>query len=137
QPVRISYQGTVAPILFSVASCRRVGEALRSFRPDVVHAHEPLTPSTSMFATLRANAPVVATFHAHAERSSLLSAAAPVLRPVWRRLRVRIAVSEAAARFVEARFEDGVRIVTNGCDVDLYAKTEPDADLPSGRRLLW
>jgi len=137
KPVRISYQGTVAPILFSVASFRRVGEALRSFAPDVVHAREPLTPATSMFATLRADAPVVATFHAHAERSKLLSAAAPVLRPVWRRLRVRIAVSEAAAGFVEARFGDGLRVVPNGCDVDLFAKAEPAADLPSGRRLLW
>jgi phosphatidyl-myo-inositol alpha-mannosyltransferase len=137
RPVRIPYQGTVAPILFSAASYRLVGAALRSFGPDVVHAHEPLTPSTSMFATLRAHAPVVATFHAHAERSRLLSAAAPVLRPVWRRLRVRIAVSEAAAGFVEARFGDGVRIVPNGCDVDLFAKAESAGDLPPGRRLLW
>ena len=137
RPFRIRYQGTVAPIGLSPGSFRRVGEALRSYRPDVVHVHEPLTPSTSMYATLRAHAPVVATFHAHAERSGLLTAATPVLRLVWRRLRVRLAVSEAAARFVEARFGDGVRIVPNGCDVDLFAKAEPAENLPSGRRLLW
>jgi phosphatidyl-myo-inositol alpha-mannosyltransferase len=137
RPVRIPYQGTVAPISFSPGSFRRVGEALRSFRPDVVHAHEPLTPSASMLATWRARVPVVATFHAHAERSGLLTAAAPALRPLWRRLRVRIAVSEAAASFVEARFGNGVRIIPNGCDVELFAKAEPAVDLPPGRRLLW
>jgi phosphatidylinositol alpha-mannosyltransferase len=136
-PVRVPYQGTVAPIAFSPASFRRVGEVLRSFGPDVVHAHEPLVPSVAMFAALRAKVPVVATFHAHAERSALLSAAAPVLRPVWRRLRVRMAVSEAAAGFVEARFGDGVRIVPNGCDVELFAGASPAAGLPQGRRLLW
>jgi phosphatidylinositol alpha-mannosyltransferase len=137
RPVRIPYQGTVAPISFAPGSFRRVGEALRSFRPDVVHAHEPLTPSVSMFATWRARVPVVGTFHAYAERSGLLTAAAPALRPLWRRLRVRIAVSEAAARFVGSRFGDGVRIIPNGCDVELFAKAEPAEDLPPGRRLLW
>jgi phosphatidyl-myo-inositol alpha-mannosyltransferase len=137
RPVRIPYQGTVAPIGLSPLSVGRVGDALREFRADVVHAHEPLTPSTSMFATLRARAPVVGTFHAYAERSGLLTVAAPILRPVWRRLRVRIAVSEAAARFVETRFEGAVRIVPNGCDVELFAKAEPAQGLPPGRRLLW
>lgn len=136
-PIRIPYQGTVAPLGPWPWSLRRVADALHGFRPDVVHAHEPLTPSTSMFATIRSAAPVVATFHAHAERSKLLTAAAPVLRRVWRRLGVRLAVSEAAAHFVESRFGDGIRIVPNGCDVELFAKADPATDLPPGRRILW
>lgn len=135
--VRIPYQGTVAPICFSARSARVVGSALRSFAPDLVHAHEPLTPSTGMLATLRSPAPIVATFHAFSERSALYSVAAPFLRPVWSKLRVRIAVSEAAARFVGARFHDGVRVIPNGCDVDLFAGARPREGLPSGRRMLW
>jgi phosphatidylinositol alpha-mannosyltransferase len=133
----VPYQGTVAPICPSPLSVPRVARALRSFRPDVVHAHEPLVPSTAMFATLSSPAPVVATFHAHAERSLLLDVAAPFLRPVWRRLAVRMAVSEAAAGFVKARLGDDVRVVPNGVDVDLFAKAEPRPDLPPGRRILW
>src|SRR5436309_8084094 len=83
--VRIPYQGTVAPICFTPGSIARVGGALRAFRPDVVHAHEPLSPSTGMFATLRSRAPVVGTFHAFAERSWLVELASPPLRIVWRR----------------------------------------------------
>jgi phosphatidylinositol alpha-mannosyltransferase len=135
--VRIPYQGTVAPISPSLPMLARVGRALRGFGPDVVHAHEPLTPSVSMAAAFRSPAPVVATFHAFAERSALLSAAAPVLRPLWNRLRVRIAVSEAAARFVEARFSGEVRVIPNGCDVELFASGRPDPGLPSGRRMVW
>jgi phosphatidylinositol alpha-mannosyltransferase len=137
--IRVPYQGTVAPICPSPLSVRRIARALRSFRPDVVHAHEPLAPSTAMFATISSPAPVVATFHAHAERSLLLDVAAPLLRPVWRRLAVRVAVSEAAAGFVTGRLAigDGVRIVPNGVDVDLFAKAEPHPGLPPGRRILW
>jgi phosphatidylinositol alpha-mannosyltransferase len=134
---RIPYQGTVAPIRFSPGSAARVRRELRLFEPDVTHVHEPLTPSTAMLAAWASRAPVVATFHAFAERSRLLTAAAPLVRPVWRRLRVRLAVSKAAAGFVSSRFGDGIRIVPNGCDVELFAAARPAEGLPTGRKLLW
>src|SRR5581483_1912417 len=55
---------------------RAVGRPVPRFRPEVVHAHEPVTPSTSMFALLRSPAPVVATFHSGATRSRLFDIAA-------------------------------------------------------------
>ena len=137
RPVRIPYNQSVAPVAPWPAGFVLVRDALREFRPDVVHVHEPLVPGPSMFAALSSAAPVVATFHAYADRSRLLDAAAPALRPVWRRLTVRVAVSEAAASFVEGRFrDDGVRIVPNGADVELFAEAEP-APLPDGRRILF
>jgi phosphatidylinositol alpha-mannosyltransferase len=138
RPIRVPYNGSVAPLCPLPGSARKVARELRAFEPDVVHAHEPLAPSTSMFATLRAPAPVVATFHAYADRAVLFSAVAPVLRPVWDRLRVRLAVSRAAAEFVELRFSgELVRIVPNGADVDLFARATPSPDLPGGRRILF
>jgi phosphatidylinositol alpha-mannosyltransferase len=135
--IRVPYQGTVAPICPSPLSVPRIARALRAFRPDLVHAHEPMAPSTGMFAVLRSPAPVVATFHAHAERSLLLDVSAPLLRPVWRRLSVRVAVSGAAAAFVTDRLGNGVRVIPNGVDVDLFAQAEPRPGLPPGRRILW
>jgi phosphatidylinositol alpha-mannosyltransferase len=135
--VRVRYQGTVAPICISVRSLRRIRRALARFSPDVVHVHEPLAPSTSMLATRAARAPVVATFHAHTERSALFDAAAPVLRPVWRRLARRIAVSETAASFVRSRMGNGIRVIPNGVEVDRFASARPADDLPPGRRILW
>jgi phosphatidylinositol alpha-mannosyltransferase len=90
-----------------------------------------------MVATLRAGVPVVATFHANVERSRLLTAALPVLRPIWRRLRVRIAVSEAARDFYGSRFAGEIRVIPNGVDVELFANAAASADLPPGRRMLW
>jgi phosphatidyl-myo-inositol alpha-mannosyltransferase len=135
---RIPYQGTVAPICFTPGSIARVGRELRAFQPDVVHAHEPLSPSTGMFATLRSSAPVVGTFHAFTERSRLVELASPLLRIVWRRLAARVAVSKAAASFMDAKFGggDSTRIVPNGVDVELFAHADP-AQLPAGRRVLW
>jgi phosphatidyl-myo-inositol alpha-mannosyltransferase len=137
RPVRIPYNESVAPVAPWPAGYLLVRDALREFHPDVVHAHEPLVPGPSMFAVLTSPAPTVATFHAYADRARLFDVAAPVLRPVWRRLAVRVAVSDAAASFVTDRFpDDGVRVVPNGADVDLFARSEP-ATLPEGRRLLF
>jgi phosphatidylinositol alpha-mannosyltransferase len=138
RPVRIPYGGKVAPICMSRASWRRVGELLRVFEPDVVHAHEPFSPSTSMFATLSAHAPVVATFHAFHERSRLLAAATPVLRSVARRIDATIAVSEAAAAFVHDLVGRTSAIIPNGVEVDRFSSAaEPAPDLPPRPMLLW
>jgi phosphatidylinositol alpha-mannosyltransferase len=142
--LEIRYQGTVAPIAPSPLSVPAIRRAIRQFEPDVLHVHEPLVPSTSMYAVLAAprRIPVTGTFHAYADRSPLLSAAAPVLRPVWRRLDVRIAVSDAARTFVRERFDGDIRIVPNGCDVGAFAPASPDRpkdrDLADeGPRILW
>jgi len=137
RPVRVPYSGTVAPICFSPSSWRRVREILRVFEPDVVHAHEPLTPSTSMFAVLESRAPVVATFHAFLNRSRVLGAAAPALRLVWRRIGVHVAVSEAAAAFVGRAFPGVATIVPNGVEVELFAGATPVRGLPPGPKVLW
>jgi phosphatidylinositol alpha-mannosyltransferase len=135
--VRFPYQGTVAPIAPAPWSLGPIRRTLDAVAPDLVHVHEPLTPSTSMYATLASTAPVVATFHAHAERSRLFDLAAPLVRPVWRRLRARVAVSEAAREFVVSRMGDGVRVIPNGVDIATFSSAEAAPNLPEGRRMLW
>ena len=133
--VRISYAGTVAPI--APFSYWRVRDELRRFRPDVVHAHEPLTPSASMFATLASPVPVVATVHAFLDRSRVIELAAPLLRRVWRKVAVGVAVSEAAASFLRRALPEAeLDIVPNGVDVGTFTDADP-IELPEGRRIAW
>lgn len=136
RPVRLRYNGSVAPVSPDPRAARRVSAALRSFAPDVVHVHEPFAPSTSLYATLASPAPIVGTFHAYATRSRVLAALSPLLRGIWNRLDVRLAVSRAAASFVSRYFRGAVRVVPNGVDVELFARAQP-ASLPPGRVLLF
>jgi phosphatidyl-myo-inositol alpha-mannosyltransferase len=136
RPVRVPFNGSIAPVCPDPRTLGRVRAALETFWPDVVHVHEPFAPSTSMFAVLSSRAPVVATFHAYADRSRALAALAPLLRRVWTRLDVRLAVSGAAARFAGRHFEGPIRVVPNGVDVEMFRGAAP-AELPSGRRILF
>jgi phosphatidylinositol alpha-mannosyltransferase len=135
-PVDIPFNASNAPIDPRPWSRRRVRDVVGRFGPDVVHVHEPFTPSTSMWATLESRAPVVATFHSGADRSRLYDAAAPVLRRVARRLVVRIAVSEAAARTARERVGGTFEIVPNGVDVERFSHAEP-AELGPGTKVLF
>ena len=101
-----------------------------------MHVHEPFTPSTAMWATLAAEAPVVATFHTGAERSRPYDLAAPVLRRIARRIVIRVAVSRVAERAASARIGGSFEIVPNGADVARFADAEP-ADLGDGTKLLF
>ena len=134
RPLRVPFNGSRAPI--APVAARRVKRALDEFGPDVVHAHEPLAPSVGMHATRAASVPVVGTFHAYSDRGFVMAAAAPLLRPTWERLALRIAVSEAARDFVARRFDGPVRIIPNGVEVEKFAAAAP-ADLPEGRRILF
>ncbi len=136
RPVDFRYNASNAPIDPRPWSYPAVRDAIAAFRPDVVHVHEPETPSTSMWATLASRAPVVATFHSGAERSRLLDVAAPLIRRLSRRIRVRIAVSRAAARFIGPRIGGTFHIVPNGVDVGRFATADP-ADLGPGPKLLF
>jgi phosphatidylinositol alpha-mannosyltransferase len=90
-----------------------------------------------MFATLASDVPVVATFHAFHARSRLLTAAAPLLRTVARRIAAPVAVSEAAAAFVAPVVPSGVEVVPNGVDVERFVAARPAPGLPEGRIVLW
>lgn len=137
RPIRVPYNESIAPIAPTPRAYAAARNALKEFRPDVVHVHEPFVPGPAMFATLAARVPVVATFHAYADNSRLLSIAAPALRRIWKRLAVRVAVSHAAAEFVTRPMGEGpVRVVPNGADVELFASAHP-AELPEGRRILF
>jgi phosphatidylinositol alpha-mannosyltransferase len=137
--VRVPFNGSIAPICIQPGCGRAVRRALAEFQPDVVHVHEPLVPGVSLAALWFARAPVVATFHAYCPPSldaSLYRLAAQCLRPVSRRVTVRLGVSGAAASCAAARVNGHVNIVPNGITIESFAGARP-ALLPPGRRILF
>ncbi|MBC9003602.1 glycosyltransferase family 4 protein [Micromonospora aurantiaca (nom. illeg.)] len=119
--VPLPYNGSVARIAFGPVSTARVRRWITRGEFDVLHVHEPLTPSLSMLAVLCARGPVVATFHTAMTRSRVMSAAQGVLQIVLERITARIAVS-ALARKVQVEHMDGGAVeIPNGVAVAKFA----------------
>jgi phosphatidyl-myo-inositol alpha-mannosyltransferase len=134
--------GSVAKISVSPRTLAELAREMRAFSPDVVHVHEPFAPAIGPKAVLSSPAPVVGTFHSYYSRETLegrlYTLAAPLLRPIWRRVSKRIAVSQAARHSAKGRLGKGdVKILPNGVEVDRFADATPARDLPPGRKLLF
>ena len=126
--IPIPYNGSIARLAFGPRVALRVRVVIRRFRPDVIHVHEPFAPSVGLATLFATRRPVVATFHASAPRSRAYRVASPALRPLYRRLAGRIAVSDEARRTVEEALGDGLRVIPNGVDWGRFAALAPPHD---------
>jgi phosphatidyl-myo-inositol alpha-mannosyltransferase len=122
-PVR--YNGSVARVNFGPLSAARVRRWLRKGKFDVLHIHEPITPSISLLALWAAEQPVVATFHAATPRSRSMQLAGGVLRGAIEKIDASIAVSESARNVVVQHLGRDAVVIPNGIEFDDFARWRP------------
>ena len=123
--VPVPYNGAVARMAFGPLSARRVRRWLRDGNFDVVHVHEPTTPSLSLLATWSFDGPLVATFHTSVQRARTLAAAYPILQTALEKISARIAVSVAARRTLVEHLGGDAVLIPNGVSMAAFADVEP------------
>jgi phosphatidyl-myo-inositol alpha-mannosyltransferase len=123
--VPVPYNGSVARLSFGPITAARVRRWLSAGRFDVLHVHEPVTPSVSMLAVLYARTPVVATFHTATTRSRAMAAAQGLLRVVLEKITARIAVSDLARRVQVEHLDGSGWEIPNGVAVAKFATATP------------
>ncbi|MEU2627864.1 glycosyltransferase family 4 protein [Kitasatospora sp. NPDC007106] len=124
--VAVPYNGSVARLSFGILSAARVRRWLNDGRFDILHVHEPSSPSLSMLAAWSASGPMVGTFHTSNPRSRAMIAASPILQPGLEKMSARIAVSEYARRTLVEHLGGDAVVIPNGVDVRFFADAEPD-----------
>jgi len=124
--VPVRYNGSVARLTFGPVTAARVRKWLAAGQFDVLHLHEPVTPSLGMLALWIADGPVVATFHTSLIRSRPLQVAYPLVKQSLEKISARIAVSEDARRTLVEHLGGDAVVIPNGVYVDQFADAEPD-----------
>jgi len=130
--VPVPYNGSVARLNFGFLSAARVRRWLHEGNFDVIHIHEPASPSLGLLSCWAAQGPIVATFHTSNPRSRAMIAAYPILQPALEKIRARIAVSEYARRTLVEHLGGDAVVIPNGVDVDFFAGAEPKKEWQSG-----
>ena len=123
--VGVPYNGSVARVAFGPRTAARVRTWLHDGGFDVVHVHEPTTPSVSLLALWAGDGPFVATFHTWQVRSRAMSAAAGLLRPALEKIDARIAVSENARSMMVQHLGGEAVVIPNGLYADRLGAGTP------------
>jgi phosphatidylinositol alpha-mannosyltransferase len=120
--VPVPYNGSMASVQFGPVSATRVRRWLREGHFDVVHVHDPASPSLGLLVCMMAEGPIVATFHAATTRSRTLAAFGPLVRPWLEKISGRIAVSDFARRVQVEHLGGDAVIIPNGVHVRAFAE---------------
>ncbi|HVH23294.1 MAG TPA: glycosyltransferase family 4 protein [Pseudonocardia sp.] len=131
--VPVRYNGSVARVNFGPLSAARVRRWLREHAFDLLHLHEPVTPSISLLALWAADQPVVATFHTATPRSRSMQLAGGVLRAAIEKLDAGIAVSESARLVVIQHLGRDALVIPNGLRVADFARAADPPDSGHGK----
>jgi phosphatidyl-myo-inositol alpha-mannosyltransferase len=111
--VIVPANGTLPNIILSPRSVFRMRAALRRERFDLLHLHEPMTPTPCIAALATFRGPMVGTFHASGNLDWMA-----IAKPIWGfladRLDRRIAVSEMARGSAQRWLPGDYEIVPNG-----------------------
>ena len=132
--VAVPYNGSVARVACGPVSSLRVRRWLAEHDLDVLHVHEPITPSAAVLAVRAAAVPVVATFHTATPGSRSLAAAGRLMGDTIGRIDEPIAVSRVAARVVEKHLGLRPRIVGNGIRLADFVATPATGPWRGGNR---
>jgi phosphatidylinositol alpha-mannosyltransferase len=124
--VPVRYNGAVARMTFGPVTAARVRRWLESGNFDILHLHEPVTPSLGMLALWFAEGPIVATMHTALIRSRGLQMAYPLVRQSLEKISARIAVSEDARRTLVEHMGGDAVVIPNGVWVDRFREARPD-----------
>lgn len=130
EPTAISYNGSVARISFGFRATRRVRRWIREQNLDVMHVHEPLSPSLSALACWAGTGPIVGTFHSSMDRSRIMAAGYGLAQSVLEKITARIAVSELARNTVVQHVGGDAVLIPNG----IHVKNFENADALDGVR---
>ncbi len=122
------YNGSVARVAFGPWVAGRVRRWVEGGRFDVLHIHEPATPSVSVLALWAARGPVVATFHTAQERSwALETSAATFLRPGLGKIDAHLAVSAQAGETMARYLDVEPLLIPNGVRTRAFARPVAEA----------
>ncbi len=112
----VPYNGSIARVNFGPRADRCVRRWLAEHDLDLLHLHEPITPSISLLALRAATMAVVATFHTATPRSRTMQLARTTLRSTIAKIDAGIAVSATARKVVVQHLGRDAVIIPNGFD---------------------
>ncbi len=132
--VPFTVNGSTGQIIM-IRNVGRVIEALNRENFDIIHLQEPFVPFLSHAVINNSGSVNIATFHANFDSNSWYRLGSSFLRPLWKRLHGRIAVSPSARGSINKYFHGhDIEIIPNGVDTVRFSpKNKPLEKFSDGK----
>lgn len=135
--IALPYNGSIARIKFDPAAFTRTRNWLRNGKFDILHLHEPTTPSPSIIAAWSARGPIVATHHTSNDKMYAVKNMQFLLQPMMEKVIARIAVSEDAKRTMIDHFGGDAVVIPNGVRVSNFNKAPMLEDFDKDKTIVF
>ena len=122
--IALPYNGSIARIKFDPAAFTRTRNWLRQGKFDILHLHEPTSPSPSIIAAWSARGPIVGTHHTSNESMYAVKNMQFLLQPMMEKVIARIAVSEEAKKTMVEHFGGDAVVIPNGVRVKNFSNAQ-------------
>jgi phosphatidylinositol alpha-mannosyltransferase len=119
--VPFTVNGSTGQVIM-IKNAAHVIEALKREKFDIIHLQEPFVPFLSHAVINNSTSLNVATFHANFDANPWYRLGSSFLRPIWKKLNGRIAVSPSARKSIEKYFTGhDIEVISNGVDTDRFS----------------
>ena len=119
--IALPYNGSIARIKFDPAAFTRTRNWLRQGKFDILHLHEPTSPSPAIIAAWSARGPIVATHHTANDSMYAVKNMQFLLQPMMEKVIARIAVSQEAKDTMIEHFGGDAVVIPNGVRVSNFS----------------
>jgi len=122
--IALPYNGSIARIKFDPAAFTRTRQWLRDGKFDVLHLHEPTSPSPSIIAAWSARGPIVGTYHTANDSMYAVKNMQFLLQPMMEKVIARIAVSSEARKTMIDHLGGDAIVIPNGVRVSNFVNAQ-------------
>ncbi len=132
----LAISGSISRVTLSTRIYGQVKDLLEEEKFDIIHLHEPWTPTLPLFVLRHSKTINVGTFHSYREGPHwALETLRPLIDPFINKLHAKICVSYASWELVNHFYPDDYAIIPNGIDLHKFGapQIEPIDKFLDGR----
>ncbi len=123
KPVNFKFLGSNARISLNFIKIIKISNYINKNNFDIVHLHEPLSPTFLLLIGLVKKTKIVGTFHAYSHKKHFWYYYFSFFLKIFiKKINQKICVSETSKKYISRYFDDNFFIIPNGINLENYKK---------------
>ena len=121
RPVKFNFLGSNSRLSLNFIKIIKISNLINKNNFDIIHLHEPLSPTFLLLIALVKKTKIIGTFHAYSHRKNIWYHYFNfLLRRFIKKINQKICVSETSKKYISKYFDENFYIIPNGIEIMKY-----------------